>query len=80
MKSCAVLQVLPDGNTHRPSERVIWTQNRHTISTAGAKYRNFGLKKKLLIRDLIPEDSGIYECAMISNTTEKGRAELWGMR
>ena len=72
------MQVLPNGNTHRPNEQVVWSQNRNTISTAGPKYRNFGRKRRLLIRNLAPEDSGVYECAITSNTTKRGRAELWG--
>lgn len=70
--------MLPNGITHRPPEEVIWIQNKNTLSTTGTKYRNFGKKKRLLIKDLVPEDSGVYECALMSNTTERGRAELWG--
>ena len=35
------------------------------------------MKKRLLVRDIVEEDSGVYECAFSLNSTEKGRAELW---
>ena len=47
------------------------------VTKGNRKYRNFGKKKLLLISDLQAEDSGIYECAISPNSTEKGRAELW---
>ena len=57
---------------------MVWTQNENKINTVGTKYKKYGRKRKLLIRNLTSEDSGVYECAMESNRTQKGRAELWG--
>ena len=47
------------------------------ITKGNRKYRNYGKKKWLLISDLQAEDSGVYECAISPNSTERGRAELW---
>ena len=57
---------------------MLWIQNENMLNTVGTKYKNYGKKKKLLIRNLTQKDSGVYECAMPSNITQKGRAELWG--
>ena len=48
------------------------------IETMGTKkYRHYRKKKRLLIRDPNEMDSGVYECALAPNSTEKGKAELW---
>ena len=47
------------------------------ITKGNRKYRNYGKKKRLQIRDPQAEDSGVYECAISPNSTETGRAELW---
>ena len=74
----SLLQVESDETRHRPRNKVVWMKDGEIIVTSGnRKYRNYGKKKKLLIRDPREEDSGIYECALSINSTEKGRAELW---
>ena len=47
------------------------------VTQGNRKYRNYGKKKRLLINNTNVGDSGIYECALSPNATEKGRAELW---
>ena len=47
------------------------------VTKGNRKYRNYGKKKKLLINNTGVADSGVYECALSPNATEKGRAELW---
>ena len=56
---------------------MIWIWNNDILNTTGSKYRKYGKKKRLLIKELTYEDSGVYECAFASNITEKGRTELW---
>ena len=72
-----LLQILPDTPPHRPRSEVVWIKDGQVIDTSSRKYRNFGKKKWLLIRDLTETDGGVYECAFTPNATEKGRAELW---
>lgn len=63
----------------RPSQEVVWLKDGHIIETKGnRKYIHRRLKRKLEIRQLDVNDSGIYECAINPNSTERGRAELWG--
>lgn len=72
------LQVESDESRHRPRSEVIWMKDGVVIVTKGnRKYRNYGKKKKLLINNTGVADSGVYECALSPNATEKGRAELW---
>ncbi len=48
------------------------------IETVGTrKYLHHRRKKQLVIKKLDETDSGRYECAISSNSTEKGMAELW---
>lgn len=56
---------------------MIWLKNGDFLDTRPRKYRNYGMKKRLLVRNVVDEDSGVYECAFSLNSTEKGRAELW---
>lgn len=70
-------KVLPDSRPHRPRTDVIWLKNGDFLDTRPRKYRNYGMKKRLLVRNVVDEDSGVYECAFSLNSTEKGRAELW---
>lgn len=56
----------------------MWFWKGERLDTTGnSKYRNMGRKKRLQLKWLAHEDSGIYECAMVSNTTKKAQAELW---
>ena len=57
---------------------MVWILNENRIDTAGTKYRKLGKKRKLIIKNLTYEDSGVYECAMHSNFTRRGKGELWG--
>lgn len=70
-------KVFPDSRPHRPRTDVIWLKNGDFLDTSPRKYRNYGMKKRLLVRNIVDEDSGVYECAFSLNSTEKGRAELW---
>ena len=42
------------------------------------KYLHYRRRKELVIRSLNEMDSGIYECAISLNSTERGRAEIVG--
>ncbi len=70
-----LLQIPP--NRIPRQQAVVWIKDGHAIVTAGTKkYLHQRRKKKLVIRSLSVMDSGVYECALSSNSTEKGRAEL----
>lgn len=71
------LEIHSNASLRRPRGNVIWIWNNDILNTTGSKYRKYGKKKRLLIKELTYEDSGVYECAFASNITEKGRTELW---
>lgn len=58
---------------------VVWIKDGHVIMTLGTKkYLHYRRRKELVIRSLNEMDSGIYECAISLNSTERGRAEIVG--
>ena len=56
---------------------MVWLKDGNALNTHTRKYRNYGLKKRLLVRNVVEEDAGMYECTFSLNSTEKGRAEVW---
>jgi len=56
---------------------VVWLKDGNVLNVRTRKYRKYGMKKRLLVRNIMEEDSGMYECTYSFNSTEKGRAELW---
>ncbi len=57
---------------------VVWMKDGLVVETVGTrKYVHHRRKKQLVIKKLDEMDSGLYECAISPNSTEKGVAQLW---